>query len=268
MQSVKFACLFCVCLAASAAEAPKAYNPYVAPASAEAERAIKRIRVPKGFKVDLFAAEPLLANPVAFHIDEQGRFFVVETFRLNAGVTDIRGHMDWLNDDLACKSVEDRVAMMRKYEGPRISKYTEDSDRLRLLIDTDGDGRADKSTVFSEGYNGIADGIAAGVLARKGDVYFANIPNLWLLQDKNNNGVADAKKSLHYGFGVRVGFIGHDLHGLRFGPDGKLYFSIGDRGASVKTKQRSVENAETGAVYRCNPDGSDLEIFAYGLRNP
>src|SRR4051812_39825872 len=122
MQSVKFALIFCLALAASAAESPKGYNPYVASASSDAETAVKRIRVPKGFKVELFAAEPLLANPVAFHIDEQGRFFVAETFRLNAGVTDIRGHMNWLNDDLACKSVEDRVAMMRKYEGARINK--------------------------------------------------------------------------------------------------------------------------------------------------
>src|SRR5690348_13860080 len=105
MQLVKFACLFCFAAALSAAEPPKAYNPYVAAATDEAQNAIKRIRVPKGFKVDLFAAEPLLANPVAFHIDEQGRFYVAETFRLHTGVTDIRGHMNWLNDDLASKSV-------------------------------------------------------------------------------------------------------------------------------------------------------------------
>jgi quinoprotein glucose dehydrogenase len=268
MQFVKLTFLFLLSIAATAAEAQKSYNPYVAPASDEAQNAIRRFRVPKGFKVELFAAEPLLANPVAFHIDEQGRFFVCETFRALDGVTDIRHHMNWLNDDLASKSVEDRVTMMRKYEGERISKYTKESDRLRLVVDTNSDGRADKSTVFSQGYHNIADGIAAGVLARKGDVYFANIPHLWLLQDKNDDGVADTQKSLHYGYGVRVGFFGHDLHGLRFGPDGKLYFSIGDRGASIKTKRGAIENPETGAVYRCNPDGSELEIFAYGLRNP
>src|SRR5215210_1905332 len=66
MRFVKFALIFCMALAATAADAPKPYNPYVAPASDEAQNAIKRFRVPKGFKVDLFAAEPLLANPVAF----------------------------------------------------------------------------------------------------------------------------------------------------------------------------------------------------------
>src|SRR5262245_2459973 len=203
-------------LTSKGAEGPKVYSPFVAPASDEGELAIKRFRVPKGFKVELFAAEPLLANPVAFSIDERGRFFVVETFRLHTGVTDIRGHMNWLNEDLASKSVEDRIAMLRRHEGTHITNYTRESDRLRLVVDSDGDGRADKASVFSEGYNNIADGLAAGVLARKGDVYFANIPDLWLLQDRDNDGVADLKRSLHNGYGVRVGFIGHDLHGLRF----------------------------------------------------
>lgn len=245
------------------------YPPPVQPASDEGELALKRFRVPKGLKVELAAAEPLLANPVAFSIDEQGRFYVAEAFRLHAGVTDIRGHMNWLDDELAVKTVEERVAYMTRFEGKRIADYTKQSDRLRLVWDSDGDGKADKATVFAEGFNGIADGLGAGVLARKGDVYYANIPNLWLLRDNNNDGVADVKKSLSYGYGVRVGFLGHDLHGLRFGPDGKLYFSIGDRGAYIKNKEgKIVENRETGAVYRCDPDGANLEIFATGVRNP
>ncbi len=245
------------------------YPPPVQPPSDEAERAIKRFRLPKGLKVELVAAEPLLANPVAFCIDEQGRFYVVETFRLHAGVTDIRSHMDWLDEELAVQTVEERVAYLTRHEGRHIADYTKYSDRLRLIWDSDGDGRADQATVFAEGFNGIAEGIAAGVLARQGDVYFADIPNLWLLRDTKGTGRADLKKSLSYGYGVRVGFLGHDLHGLRFGPDGKLYFSIGDRGAYVKNKEGNwIENRETGAVYRCDPDGSNLEIFATGLRNP
>src|SRR5687767_9231971 len=224
-----------------------AYAPFIAPESNEGELAMKRFRVPKGFKVELVAAEPLLANPVAFCIDEQGRFYVAETFRLHTGVTDIRGHMDWLDEDLASRSVEERIAMMKRHEGKRISEYAKDSDRVRLLVDSDGDGRADKSTVFADGFNGLADGIGAGVLARKGAVYFANIPHLWLLQDKNGDGMAESKRSLHYGYGVRVGFIGHDLHGLCIGTDGKLYFSIGDRGAHVQLPGgRIVKNHESG----------------------
>src|SRR5688500_11418080 len=83
--------------AAAAEYVPGAFNAAtVAAASNEGELAIKRFRVPKGMKVELFAAEPMLANPVAFCIDHQGRFYVAETYRLHAGVTDIRGHMNWL----------------------------------------------------------------------------------------------------------------------------------------------------------------------------
>src|SRR5205807_6964993 len=130
-------------------------------------------------------------------------------------------------------------------------------------------GKADHSTVFADGFNGAASGLAAGVLARKGDVYFTDTPDLWKLKDTNGDGKADERKSLLYGFGVRVGFLGHDLHGLRFGPDGKLYFSVGDRGLNVNAIDgRHVSCPDTGAVLRCDPDGRNLEVFASGLRNP
>jgi len=246
--------------------------PKVAPASDEGERAMRRFRIPPGFKVEQFAAEPLLANPVAFAIDEKGRFFVAETFRLHAGVTDIRGHMTWLDEELASKSVEERVEIMKRHEGKRIANYTKESDRVRLVWDSDGDGRADKASVFADGFNGVAEGLGAGLLAHHGNIYYTDIPNLWLFRDDDKDNVADAKKSLLYGFGVRAGFIGHDLHGLRIGPDGKLYFTIGDRGAHVVTKEgaqdKVIANHEEGVVYRCNLDGTGLEIFARGLRNP
>ncbi len=216
----------------------------------------------------MIAAEPHQANPVAFDIDHQNRFWVAETFRLHAGVTDIRGKNTWLDEDLAARTVEDRIAMMKRHEGVNFGKYEQNSERLKLILDTNNDRKADKSTVFAEGFNTAADGIAAGVLSRDGNVYFANIPNLWLLQDTNNDGVADERKSLHYGFGVRVGFLGHDLHGLIMGPNGKIYFTIGDRGSNIKVEGKTVGNPDAGCVFRCNPDGSDLEVFAYGLRNP
>ncbi len=241
----------------------------VAPASDEGERAMKRFRLQPGMKAELFAAEPMLANPVAFCIDEHGRFYVAETFRLHDGVTDIRGHMSWLDEELASTSVGERVRYMTEHEGDRISNYTRSSDRVRMIQDTDGDGKADRSTVFASGFNDVADGIGAGLLARRGSLYYANIPNLWMLRDGNHDGVSDSRRAMLTGFGVRVGFLGHDLHGLRMGPDGKLYFSVGDRGAHVVNKERKlIANHEEGVVYRCDTDGSNLEIFARGLRNP
>src|SRR5882762_7368921 len=119
--------------------------PKVAAASDEGERAMKRFRIPKGFKVELFAAEPQLSNPVAFTIDEHGRFFVAETFRLHAGVTDVRGHRDWLDNDLANRTTEDLAAMFQRFLGPKVNELTNNSERVQLIEDRDGDGRADHS---------------------------------------------------------------------------------------------------------------------------
>ncbi len=245
-----------------------ASQPKVAQASSDAELAIKAFQLQPGFKAELFAAEPNLANPVAFSIDNQNHFYVAETFRLHAGVTDIRGHMDWLDEDLASRTTDDRAAMMKRHEGANFLSYEQNSEQIKLIWDKDDDGKADGSTVFATGFSTALDGIGAGVLARDGKVYYANIPNLWLLEDKNGDGVSDARRSLSFGYGVRVGFLGHDLHGLIMGPDGRLYFSIGDRGSNIEVDGKHIGDPDSGCVFRCNPDGSELEVFAYGLRNP
>src|SRR5262245_15887760 len=201
--------------------AQSTYTPKVAPASNEGELAIKRFVAPPGLKVDLFAAEPDAANIVGFNFDENGRCYVCETFRLDQGALDIRGIKDWRDEDLACRTVDDRLKMMKRHLGEKIADYMKESERVKLLEDRDGDGKIDHSTVFADRFNTILDGLGASVLPWRGNVYFANIPNLWLLRDSDGDGAAEYRKSLHYGFGVRIGFIGHDLHGLRFGPDGK-----------------------------------------------
>ena len=77
------------------------------------------------------------------------------------------------------------------------------------------------------------------------------------------------REELLRGLGVQIGISGHDLHGLVLGPDGRLYFSVGDRGVHLATREGKVlEVRETGAVFRCAQDGSGLELFATGLRNP
>jgi len=243
---------------------------YVAPASDEGRAAIAKMKAPEGFEVKLWAAEPLLANPVAMYVTDKGECYVAETFRIKSGVDDIRDHMNWLDDDVAARTVEDRVEYLRKHWGERFEEvYTKDSERVRWVGDTDGDGRADKSTVFAEGFNAPADGLAAGVLEHRGKVYFTCMPSLWELSDSDGDRIADAKKALSSGYGIRFALIGHDLHGMAIGPDGKLYFSCGDRGLSVPLPDgQRLNNQFSGAVLRCNLDGSELEIFATGLRNP
>jgi quinoprotein glucose dehydrogenase len=244
-------------------------DPKVATASNEGDLALSRIKVQPGLKLDLWAAEPLLANPVAFCIDERGRVFVAETYRQSKGVEDNRGHGHWLDDDLAAMTVEDRLAYFWKHLGDKTWNYTKEQDLVRLVEDRDGDGKAETSTIFADGFNAVLEGTGAGVLARGGNVWYTNIPHLWLLRDEDGDGKADIRRPLLAGFGVRVAFRGHDMHGLTFGPDGRLYFSIGDRGFNVTTLEgKRLVYPDQGAVLRCNPDGSELEVFATGLRNP
>ena len=245
-----------------------AFEPRIVPASDEGRAAIARFQVPEGWKVELVAAEPSFANPVAFWPANDGAFYVAETFRHHQGVTDIRDHMDWLDDDLAAKTVADRVAYFQKQLGQRFHEMEVAYDRVSLLRDTDGDGVVDRSTVFSTAFAGAAAGIASGVLEHHGDVFVTSIPSLWRLRDTNGDGVADEHAQLSTGYGVHVALLGHDMHGLVIGPDERLYFSIGDRGFDVTTKDASLRHAHTGAVLRCELDGSKLEVFATGLRNP
>jgi len=246
------------------------WEPTIASASDEGERAISKFKLPEGMEVSLWAAEPMLANPVAFDVDARGRVFVAETFRQETeGVPDNRTFPEWLHDDLKLQTVAERAAMYLKHHPEFAEQWTDADDRIRLLEDTDGDGRADRSTVFAHGFRDLLDGTGAGVLARGDDVYYTCIPRLWKLTDTDGDGEAESGEALHHGYGVRVAFRGHDMHGLVLGPDRRLYFSVGDRGYHVQTAEGEwLSEPGRGAVFRCELDGTGLEVYAHGLRNP
>ncbi len=245
------------------------YAPDVREPDGTGAAAIEAMEVPEGFRVELWAEEPMLANPVCLWVTGDGDCYVGETFRHTNGVLDMRDFMDWLEEDLASTTVADRVAMMERHQPERLEEWSAEHDRIRLLRDTDGDGRADEAVVFADGFTGPAAGIGAGVLEHGGDVYYTCIPDLWRLEDTDGDGRADEREVLSTGYGVHIALLGHDLHGLRIGPDGRLYFSSGDRGFNVETRDgRTLENTASGAVLRCELDGSGLEIVHTGLRNP
>lgn len=266
--------VICLCLSflfPSAAHPVAAddYSPKIAGKSEEGQRALQTFSLPEGMKGKLAAAEPAIANPVAFAVADDGSIYVCETFRQQKGVEDNRSHMDWLLNDLRLESVEERLVMFRQFLGHDVEKYAAEHDRIRLLKDEDKDGVFEKDTVFADGFNDILDGTGAGVLEVDGHVFYTCIPKVWSLTDTDGDGVADERKALHHGYGVRVAFRGHDMHGLVRGPDGRVYFSIGDRGYNVITPEgKRLKKVDTGAVFRCDVDGSNLEVFAHGLRNP
>ena len=257
-------CLQCVATVAQE-QTPDPKPPLLEAASDEGLSAIAGFKFADNLECKLFAAEPDVANIVAIHRDYEGNFFVCETFRQETGVEDNRKHAHWMDEELAAQTVQDRIDYIRKYIPDADKAYTENDDRIRLLKDTDGDGVVDAATVFSDKYNKLEMGTGAGVLSYRGKVYYTCIPDLFELQDKDGDGVAEVRKSLHTGYGVRFAFRGHDMHGLIVGPDGRLYFSIGDRGYNISPK---IKDPASGAVFRCELDGSDLEVVHTGLRNP
>jgi quinoprotein glucose dehydrogenase len=231
---------------------------------------MKTFAIDDGLVTALWAAEPMLANPVALCIDHRGRVFVAETYRQEEkGVPDNRSFSYWKDDDLKSQTLSDRRAMYLTHRPHFAMQFTEHHDRIVLLEDRNGDGAADRSVVFADGFNDILDGTGAGVLARGQDLYYTCIPNLWRLRDGDDDCVADKRTILSTGYGIRIALRGHDSHGLTIGPDGRLYFSIGDRGYNIWTDDgRNLKCPWAGAVFRCELDGSGLEVYATGLRNP
>ena len=233
----------------------------------------------------------LLRNPVALWVDDQGAVYTAETERAGNGraVLDTRFTGFIPNNiliDIGLLSVDDRIAQEKAWEEKNYypkGRFTATADCVRKITDSDGNGAADTSRVLAT-FKDYGDGINSGVIELDGAVYATCIPHLWKLTD---DGTVAKKESLSYGWGVRLAFYGHDMHGLVQGPDGRLYFSIGDRGFNVKTKEgvhydmlgaghdydakmdpKHVQGYCRGGVFRCWPDGSGMEMVFEGLRNP
>ncbi len=226
-------------------------------------------------------------DPVAVGVDPQGRVYVAATTRRKVADLDIREHPMWIPNDVGIASSAEKSAFFKdalapgKLRAPRgmlkdhngdgsidWKDLTVHSERIYQMRDTDGDGTADKMTVFAEGFNTEITGIAAGVMYYDGWVYATIAPDLWRLKDTNDDGVADVREIVAHGFGHHIAYAGHDMHGLMVGLDGRIYWSIGDKGLNVTSKEgKKFVYPNEGAVMRVEPDGSNFEIYARGGRN-
>lgn len=237
----------------------------------EAEVRISGFTLPDGVKASLFADSSQTQNPSAICFDRNGKLYVAEIHRWRAGVQDIRNEQQILLDDINNRTSADRLEMYQRDQVTRpLAFYSEFEDRIVALEDTDEDGRADSYAVFADGFNDPLDGPGIGLVAGpENEIYYTNIPHVWKLTDGDKDGKAEERESLQDGFGVRMSISGHDMHGIIWGPDGKLYWSIGDRGYHFTTKEgRHYDRNYEGAVFRCDPDGSNVEEIYRGLRNP
>lgn len=244
-------------------------NPVPIPSLEEEKAILATIKAPEGMVTKLFAREADVQTPTAITFDEQNRLYIAETHRFGRGIEDNRRN-PWVADDYQLTSTAGRLEMYKKFSDKKpMSYYTEHSEKIRVIEDRDGDGKCDHATIFADGFNDPLDGTAAGVMALDGKIYFACIPHVWMLEDKDGDLVAEKRESLQEGYGISVSLSGHDLNGFVLGPDNRIWFTIGDRGYNLKTKEgRHLYSQYSGAVFRMERDGSNLEVVHTGLRNP
>ena len=244
------------------------------------------IQVAEGLNIDLWASETLAPDPIAMSIDDWGSIYLTRTNRQKNSEFDIRGHEDWMTRSIALKTVEERRGLLREIFATEKSEQnswlkdlnadgihnwrdlTVERDEVWKLQDLNEDGMAEISTrVLSDFHDEITD-VAGALLVRKEDMFVGIGPDMWRLKDIDKDGYYESKESINTGFAVHIGFSGHGMSGAIEGPDGKIYWGIGDIGANLTDKTgKNYFYPNQGVLVRSNPDGSDFEVFAAGLRN-
>ncbi|MFK5922375.1 MAG: HEAT repeat domain-containing protein [Verrucomicrobiota bacterium] len=188
------------------------------------------LTVPEGFKVEQIAGPPLVNRPMEADFDEQGRMFV----------SDSSG-----------------------FSGKSEEQYKKKDHRIMRLVDTDGDGVFDKSTVFADGMM-----FPEGVLCHDGAVYVSAVPVIWKLVDTDDDGVADERTVWHDG--KTMTGCANDLHGPYLGPDGWIYWNKGAFAEQTYSRPGLPGLKDSaGHLFRRRPDGSASDsIMSGGMDNP
>lgn len=244
------------------------------------------ITVAKGLELSLWATDSLAPDPIAMDIDTKGNVYLTRTNRQKHSEFDIRGYRDWMIPSISLQTVEERRNFLHEVFAPEKSDenswledlnkdsihdwhdLTVEREEVWKLEDVDGNGMADKSTRILNDFHDEVTDVAGALLVRDHDVFVGVAPDMWRLTDTNGDEVLDTKESLVTGFDVHIGFSGHGMSGARQGPDGKIYWGIGDIGADLTSKSgEHFKYPNQGVIVRCNPDGSDFEVYAHGLRN-
>lgn len=187
------------------------------------------IKVPDGFTVERIAASPLVERPIMACFDEQGRLYVGDSAGVNLRFEDL-------------------------LKGP--------PHRMVRLEDTDGDGVFDRSLV-------VADKLTfpMGALWYRGALYVCAPPSVWKLTDSDGDGVVDRREELVTRFGSNGNAA--DIHGPFLGPDGWFYWTDGRHGHSIDRPDGSRMQGHAARVFRCRPDGSQIEVVCGGgMDNP
>jgi putative heme-binding domain-containing protein len=208
-------------LTASVNQEDRRFNP-----GPEPEDELASFKIQEGFEVSLFAAEPMLINPVQMNWDADGRLWVISSTAY-----------------------------------PHVKTGEEANDKIYVLEDTNGDGKADKSTIFAEGLM-----TPTGILPGDGGVYVANSTEILHFMDTDGDGKADKKRRILTGFGVAD--THHLIHTFRWGPEGSMYFNQAIYIYSHVETPSGVKRLEGGGAWRLRPESLELDVYARGLINP
>ncbi len=209
------------------------------------ENALASMEVAEELNLGLFASEPMVTNPTNMAIDAKGRIWVCEA----------RNYRLFANPD---------------------NTYDNSGDRILILEDTNGDGKADTSKVF---YQGEDINAALGIAVLGNKVIISVSPKVFVFTDDNGDDLPDSKEVLFQG----IEGVDHDhgVHAFIFGPDGRLYFNFGNNGKQLLNKdgeavldmrgQEILANGKPyreGMAFRMDMDGSNIEVLGHNFRNP
>lgn len=249
-------------------------------------RAEVAAEIDPGLELSLWASDTLVNDPVAISIDDNGRVYYTLGTRITHSEFDIRGHRDWMTASISFQSVEDRRAFIKKTfsepneQGERFLEdlnkdgvkdwrdLTVEKEQVWIVSDADGDGYADRSQLFIEDFHEEITDLANGVEYHDGEVFLSVGPDLWRIKDTDGDDIANKKESISHGFGVHIGFGAHGMSGVKVGPQGRIWWGIGDIGMNVVDQEgKRWKYPNRGVVVRADPDGSNFEVYASGVRN-
>jgi putative membrane-bound dehydrogenase-like protein len=208
------------------------------------QRSLADLKVYEGLRVSLFASEPMMTNPTNIDIDSRGRVWVCEAFN----------YRNNLNPD---------------------NPLRKEGDRILILEDTDGDGRADSQKVF---YQGPEINAALGICVLGKRVMVSCSPNVFVFTDEDGDDVPEKKEILFEGIhGIQHD---HGIHSFYFGHDGRLYFSMGNEGKVLLRANgdtvtdingyKIIANGHPfrqGMVMRTDLEGEKVEVVGHNFRN-
>jgi len=243
-------------------------------------------QVADGLTLSLWASDSLAPDPVAMSVDDEGHIYITRTNRQKNSEFDIRGFRQWMTPSIGLQSVEDRknflhetFAVEKSSENEWLKDLNKDSihdwrdltvqkEEIWKLEDQNGKGMANVATrILNDFHEEISD-VAGALLVRKNDMFVGIAPDMWRITDEDGDGIMTDKTSISHGYGVHIGFGGHGMSGAIEGPDGRIYWGIGDIGINITTAEGVHHKyPNQGVIVRSNPDGSDFEVFAAGVRN-